>query len=98
MKNLGKAKFLTVKVKKSHIVKGKPRDGSSCPIAKAFRDVKGRPKGKVHVDAMGIGVGEGIWDPAFYQLPVPKKARMFMYRFDKRKPVKPFTFRVKYYA
>ncbi len=82
-------KLLKIKVTAKDIENGKRNDGARCPIARAARRVL---KKVASVDGTVI---EFKYDGNDYTDSIlPKAASNFIARFDDKKKVKPFTFKV----
>lgn len=87
-------KTIKVEVKRKHIKAGAIGEAHSCPIALALKEI-----GMVSPIAWGCGSLE-FKDKAgvFVSEYMPESAREFIYAFDSEKPVKPFSFQLKYEA
>jgi hypothetical protein len=72
-------------VTERHIKRGNRGYGSNCPIALALRAAR--------IKNPYVGTTDASWDDG--ECLLPKKAQAFVKRFDKEKPVKPFSFVVK---
>ena len=81
-------KTLTVHVTKTGIKRGEREDACNCPIARALRRAGLK---NPTIDGTFIEYG---WSTQF-RVRTPARARQFIRRFDARKPVEPFTFRLK---
>lgn len=79
------SKLFKIRVLKKDIESGRQKDGSQCPIAKAFRRTRKR---NCFVDAYAIEMGLRYFS-------MPPAARQFMKDFDRGKKVKPFSFQTK---
>jgi hypothetical protein len=72
----------TIEVKEHHILKGRRRCALFCPVALALRD---------------IGMSEPVvaTKELTYRdklIPLPQNVKDFIYKFDRREDVAPFTF------
>jgi hypothetical protein len=82
-------KYLTVRVTKEHIQRGRRGEEESCPLALAVREA----------GYHGALVGELSWRPhpdihEWNTLQLPEAASQFIRLFDNNLPVKPATFRL----
>lgn len=85
-------KYVTLKVTQKHIDEaGRPAAGWKCPLELAATDA-GFP------DAVVTTVGSYGWYPELrdtWPIPLTRKAKAFIDRFDSDLPVKPDTFRLR---
>lgn len=79
--------MIKISVEQKHIDKGVPGKGSFCPIALAIKDTM-LSYDYVMVTPYKIFVSDGVKH-------LPIRARIFVSKFDKHKPVKPFKFYLK---
>lgn len=80
------AKTKTITVTAEDIRDGIVGDGDDCPIAHAA-------KRAFRIECATCG--DDVLEVGYDSFPLPKRACEFIERFDARKPVKPFSFRVK---
>ena len=78
---------MKIAVTKDHIKYGEAGSDNECPIALAFSEIF--PNETIEVDGNNVIISRS---QRSFQL--PKRARNFIDTFDKRKPVKPFTFTI----
>lgn len=79
-----------IEVRAKHIKAGIIGSPFRCPIALALKD-SNIPNLKVSVGDCFLGKADGIY------LTAPTRVNRFIYQFDKRKLVKPFSFTLKTY-
>lgn len=79
-----KVKEITINVTERDIAKGYAGSSSSCPIAFAARRAL---KGPVSVGTNSLTDGRS-------RIYLPHAAVLFIYRFDRYRPVEPFEFKV----
>jgi len=81
---------MKIKVTQKDIDKGLKSNCYECPIAHAFkRKVKNQIRYGFAVNSEFI---EYLTKDMRYSYPLPKEAKLFIQRFDRDHPVKPFTF------
>jgi hypothetical protein len=79
-------KTLTINVTQKHIDAGEHCECKSCPVALALKEA-----GATDV-IVGFGQMAFSFNGKGYQIPAPHAIADFIYHFDKRSPVSPFTF------
>lgn len=92
---MAKAKYVTVRVTKEDIKRGKPHDPDCCPVALAADRrgffVVGVNRQYIEVEPNDLYSN----DDAFKELLLPKLAQRFIDDFDHGKPVKPMKFKLR---
>lgn len=80
---------MRVTITQTDIDKGKIGDCHLCPVARAIRRaVRGRKRVTVGCTTVEIG----RWGHGLNKYWLPKKVTSFIFNFDDKCPVKPFTF------
>jgi hypothetical protein len=74
-------------VRRKHIRDGSKGSRYWCPIALALRELGYGMNAYLAVEEEKVTLGG-------YEFALPRSARRFIVRFDDKKPVKPFTFRL----
>ncbi|MGC1580958.1 MAG: hypothetical protein WA766_05720 [Candidatus Acidiferrales bacterium] len=85
--------YKTIRITREDIRLGWTQDANHCPIARAVcrtLDIPVRAH-SVEVDGNTVEVNNDRFEIEMY---LPKKAQSFVERFDKREPVRPFSFRL----
>jgi len=84
----------TIHVTKHDIAAGEPEEGNSCPIARAVARSFKKKVGTYFVHEDRISKDEDYDGPTFGTL--PQKAQLFIEKFDRERPVRPFSFVLRY--
>jgi hypothetical protein len=87
-------KTIKIEVKRKHIKAGSRESGSSCPIALAVREQVVGSEPWIYPYSAQLVTDKSIQRT----IDLPVRARRFIERFDSCKPVKPFSFQLKYEA
>lgn len=76
---------MIISVEQKHIKKGKRMSCGNCPIALAIKE-------QTYLESLSVGAEDvrSVWR----SIPLSRSAQRFVQAFDKRKPVKPFKFKL----
>jgi hypothetical protein len=87
---------MKINVTAKHIKMGVPSEADSCPIAHAVREAVNKSCLKTLLKDKRICVNESEITVGSLTMMPPQKAVKFIETFDEEKPVKPFSFNLRF--